>query len=85
MRRALITAATGLALALAATAPSIAAEQVDTCGEISGTDAAKLQNRPAVLADIDGVLSQYVLLDYGPTNAAFLDLGVAYPREDAAL
>ena len=25
------------------------------------------------------------LLDYGPTNAAFLDMGVAYPREDAAL
>ena len=43
------------------------------------------KNRPAVLADIDGMLSQYVLLDYGPTNAAFLDMGVAYPREDAAL
>jgi hypothetical protein len=43
------------------------------------------QNRPAVVADIDGTLSQYVLLDYGPTNAAFLDMGIAYPREDAAL
>lgn len=48
-----------------------AAGQVDTCGEISEADEAKLQNRTAVLADIDGVLSQYVLLDYGPTNAAF--------------
>jgi len=81
----LITVAASLALALAATAPSIAAGHGDTCGEISETDAAKLQNRAAVLADIDGVLSQYVLLDYGPTNAAFLDMGVGYPREDAAL
>ncbi|HAN64060.1 MAG TPA: hypothetical protein DIC31_10720 [Rhizobiales bacterium] len=72
-------------MALTATAPSIAAGRVDTCGEISEADAAKLQNRTAVLADIDGVLSQYVLLDYGPTNAAFLDMGVGYPREDAAL
>jgi hypothetical protein len=85
MRRTLITAAASFALALTATAPSIAAGRVDTCGEISETDATKLQNRTAVLADIDGVLSQYVLLDYGPTNAAFLDMGVAYPREDAAL
>jgi hypothetical protein len=85
MRRMLIAAAASFALALAATAPSIAAADGDTCGKISETDAAKLQNRPAVLADIDGVLSQYVLLDYGPTNSAFLDMGVAYPREDAAL
>src|SRR6185312_10770415 len=68
----LITVAASLALALAATAPSIAAGHGDTCGEISETDAAKLQNRAAVLADIDGVLSQYVLLDYGPTNAALM-------------
>jgi len=82
----LITAAAGLALTLTATAPSLAADQlVDTCREVPATDAAKLKNRPAVLADIDGTLSQYVLLDYGPTNAAFLDMGVAYPREDAAL
>jgi hypothetical protein len=85
MRRMLITAAASFALALAATAPSIAAGRGDACREISETDAAKLQNRSAVLADIDGVLSQHVLLDYGPTNAAFLDMGVAYPREDAAL
>ena len=86
MRRMLITAAAGLALTLTATAPSLAADQlVDTCREVPETDAAKLKNRPAVLADIDGTLSQYVLLDYGPTNAAFLDMGVAYPREDAAL
>src|SRR5262249_18016064 len=48
----------------------------DRCG--------KTTDRAAVLADIDGV-SPYVLLDYGPTNAAFLDMGVAYPREDASL
>ena len=78
MRRMLITAAAGLALTLTATAPSLAADQlVDTCREVPETDAAKLKNRPAVLADIDGTLSQYVLLDYGPTNAAFLDMGVA--------
>jgi hypothetical protein len=85
MRRMLIAAAASCALALAATAPSVAAADGDSCEKISETDAAKLQNRPAVLADIDGVLSQYVLLDYGPTNSAFLDMGVAYPREDAAL
>ena len=67
MRRMLITAAAGLALTLTATAPSLAADQlVDTCREVPETDAAKLKNRPAVLADIDGTLSQYVLLDYGP-------------------
>ncbi|MGV1014573.1 MAG: hypothetical protein ACOYB4_06350 [Methyloceanibacter sp.] len=85
MRRTFITAAASFALALTAIAPPIAAGLVDACGEISETDAAKLRNRTAVLADIDGVLSQYVLQDYGPTNAAFLDMGVAYPREDAAL
>ncbi len=41
--------------------------------------------RPAVVVDIDGVLTQYQLLDYGPTNGIFLDLGVDYPRVDAAL
>jgi phosphatidate phosphatase PAH1 len=85
MRRTLMTAAAGFALALAAAVPSLAAGPVDTCREVSAADAAKLKNRPAVVADIDGTLSQYVLLDYGPTNAAFLDMGVAYPREDAAL
>lgn len=41
--------------------------------------------RHAVVVDIDGVLTQYMLLDYGPTNGIFLDLGVAYPRGGAAL
>jgi hypothetical protein len=41
--------------------------------------------RHAVVVDIDGVLTQYMLQDYGPTNGIFLDLGVAYPRRDAAL
>ncbi len=59
MRRMLITAAAGLALTLTATAPSLAADQlVDTCREVPEADAAKLKNRPAVLADIDGTLSQ---------------------------
>ncbi len=85
MRRTLMTAAAGFALALMAAAPSLATPPVDSCREVSAADAAKLNNRPAVVADIDGTLSQYILLDYGPTNAAFLDLGIAYPREDAAL
>ncbi len=41
--------------------------------------------RHAVVVDIDGVLTQYMLQDYGPTNGIFLDLGFAYPRRDAAL
>jgi phosphatidate phosphatase PAH1 len=41
--------------------------------------------RHAVVVDIDGVLTTYQLLDYGPTNGIFLDLGVAYARRDAAL
>lgn len=41
--------------------------------------------RHAVVVDIDGVLTQYMLQDYGPTNGIFLDLGFAYPRENAAL
>ena len=41
--------------------------------------------RHAVVVDIDGVLTQYMLLDYGPTNGIFLDLGIAYPRVNAAL
>ena len=30
-------------------------------------------------------MSEYVLFDYGRTNGAFLDIGFAYPRDDAAL
>lgn len=61
------------------------AEQADNCREISDEDAKKLENRTAVITDIDGILGQYILLDYGPTNGAFLDQGIAYPRTDAAL
>jgi phosphatidate phosphatase PAH1 len=41
--------------------------------------------RHAVVVDIDGVLTQYMLQDYGPTNGIFLDTGTAYPRVNAAL
>lgn len=61
------------------------AQQVDSCRTISEEDAKKLENRTAVITDIDGILGQYILLDYGPTNGAFLDQGIAYPRTDAAL
>lgn len=61
------------------------ADHDDLCRTISEADAAKIMSRPAVVSDIDGVLSQYFLLDYGPTNGAFLDEGIAYPRADAAL
>lgn len=64
--------------------PSKAAD-TDLCRPISDTEAGLIQDRKAVVTDIDGVLSQYFLLDYGPTNGAFLDIGVAYPRRDAAL
>jgi hypothetical protein len=74
------------AAALSAFVPSVAsADDTDNCRPISDADAAKLDGRTAVVTDIDGVLGQYVLLDYGPTNGAFLDQGIAYPREDAAL
>jgi hypothetical protein len=64
-----IVAAGLLIAACAITSPSIAADP----------------ERHAVVVDIDGVLTQYMLQDYGPTNGIFLDLGVAYPRRDAAL
>lgn len=43
------------------------------------------RERHAVVVDIDGTLTQYMLFDYGPTNGLFLDTGVDYPRVDAAL
>jgi len=61
------------------------ADHTDTCRTVSEADAAKLQGRTTVVSDIDGVLGQYMLLDYGPTNGAFLDKGITYPRADAAL
>lgn len=74
------------AVAVSALIPAGAlAHHTDNCRTISDADAAKLQGRTAVVTDIDGVLGQYVLLDYGPTNGAFLDQGVSYPRADAAL
>jgi len=57
----------------------------DMCRELNEADADQLRNRQAVVTDIDGVLSGYVLQDYGPTNGAFVDQGIAYPRLDAAL
>jgi hypothetical protein len=54
-------------------------------GAIPSSSMAADTERHAVVVDIDGVLTQYMLLDYGPTNGIFLDLGVAYPRRDAAL
>jgi hypothetical protein len=61
------------------------ADHMDNCRAISDADAAKLKDRTAVVTDIDGVLGQYILLDYGSTNGYFLDQGVSYPRRDAAL
>lgn len=61
------------------------AQKLDNCRPLADDDMKKLGNRTAVVTDIDGILGQYVLLDYGPTNGAFLDQGIAYPRADAAL
>jgi len=58
-----------------------AAEWPNQGGFVGGTKS----SRHAVVVDIDGVLTQYQLQDYGPTNGIFLDLGVDYPRVDAAL
>ncbi|MEX1036922.1 MAG: hypothetical protein WDZ54_13300 [Sneathiella sp.] len=66
-------------------AASAQAEETDFCLPVTQEAAAKLTNRPAVVTDIDGVLGQYILLDYGLTNGAFLDIGLSYPRADAAL
>lgn len=70
---------------VALVAGSASAETTDYCRTISDADAEKLKGRSAVVADIDGVLGRYVLYDYGPTNGAFLDEGIAFPRDDAAL
>ena len=67
-----------------AVSPAVA-EETDYCRQVTPQAAVMLKDRPAVVTDIDGVLGQYILLDYGPTNGAFLDIGVSYPREDAAL
>lgn len=72
-------------LALSLFAASVQAQDNDLCRPLSDEEAQRLKGRAAVVTDIDGVLSQYFLLDYGPTDGAFLDIGVAYPREDAAL
>ena len=55
------------------------------CRPVTAADAARLRGRPAVVTDIDGVLSEYVNADYGPTNQIFVDLGAGYARTDAAL
>lgn len=61
---------------------SLEAEEWPNQGRfVGGGDA----ERHAVVVDIDGALTQYMLLDYGPTNGIFLDAGVDYPRVDAAL
>ena len=61
------------------------ATESDYCRTISDADAEKLKGRTAVVTDIDGVLSRYILYDYGPTDGAFLEKAIAFPREDAAL
>ena len=73
------------AMVLMAFGPDALADHGDNCRTISDAEAAKLQGRTAVVTDIDGVLGQYILLDYGPTNGYFLDQSVSYPRTDAAL
>ena len=57
----------------------------DACRDLSQADIEQLKGRQAVVTDIDGVLSKYLLQDYGPTDGAFLDQGIAYTRADAAL
>jgi len=74
----------GLALACLTAAPA-RADHLANCRPISAEEAAGIRNRAAVVTDIDGVLTQYVLQDYAPTDGAFLDRGVAYSRTDAAL
>ncbi|MEJ8573988.1 hypothetical protein [Microbaculum marinum] len=85
MARACTAALALVAAFLGAESDAARADHADACRTVSEADAARLQGRPAVVTDIDGVLSQYILLDYGPTNGAFLDKGIAYARADAAL
>lgn len=80
---ALAGAVAGLALSSAGAADSAAT--TDACRPATPQAEAALRGRKAVVTDIDGVLGRYILLDYGPTNGAFLDRGITYPREDAAL
>lgn len=65
--------------------PAVKADDLKNCRPFTAEVEASLQGRTAVVTDIDGVLTQYIILDYGPTNGAFLDQGIAYPRENAAL
>ncbi len=72
-----------LALALLALTPQMtSAGEWPNQGKFIG---GRESGRHAVVVDIDGVLTQYQLQDYGPTNGIFLDLGVDYPRVDAPL
>lgn len=66
-------------------APGASAESLDNCRPFTPEVVKSLQGRTCVVADIDGVLTQYMLQDYGSTNGIFLDTGDAYPRQDAAL
>lgn len=85
-RFAIAAGLTGTVLTAGAlTAPAAVAETSYACRTVSAEDAQRLRGRPAVVADIDGVLTEYVNFDYGPTNQIFLDLGAGYPRIDAAL
>lgn len=80
--RAVIRVALGMVAMMVGPAEASA---TDACRDLAKSDVARLEGRKAVVTDIDGVLSGYILQDYGPTNGAFLDEGVAYPRADAAL
>jgi hypothetical protein len=79
-----VLSAVGL-VAVMLTAPSASAQSKYSCRPVTAQDADQLRGRPAVVTDIDGVLTEYVDFAYGPTNQIFLDLGGGYPRIDAAL
>jgi hypothetical protein len=79
------TLASAIAAVLFVSTAPVLADHLENCREIDDDRAASLQDRTALVTDIDGVLTEYVNLDYGPTNGAFLDKGVAYARTDAAL
>ena len=65
--------------------PTVEADQLTNCRPLTAEIEESLKGRTCVVTDIDGVLTQYINVDYGPTNGAFLDKGVAFPRENAAL
>lgn len=48
---------------------------------VGGTD----KERHALVVDIDGALTTYVLNDFGPTNGMFLDTGVNFTRDGSVL